>query len=730
LYFALSRVISLSLSNFFSVLKTSIFTATTFCLMLITLIANGQRRCGIVENTNRLRSLNLLKETDEQFEKWLKSKTGSSQSNGPFRKKANKYVVPVVFHIIHDGEPYGVGRNIPDEQIYSQLRVLNEDFQRRNADAQNTPTEFQSVAGNMDIEFVIARTAPDGSPTTGINRVKGTQSSWYSYEDYQFKSLSYWPAEDYINIWVLDLLDFLGFAQYPVSDLPGLEGSPDVRETDGLEIQYKAFGSIDDGNFDLDPQYNKGRTVPHEMGHFFGLRHIWGDGGGCQSTDYVDDTPVQETSTSGCPHHPHKTCNVNSMFMNFMDYTDDACMNLFTQLQVARMNIVIQNSPRRVSLTTSPGLEFPEPIDNDLALTQSAPVVQCTHTISPLIWVKNVGKNHISSAQIGIAAEGSTLETKNFPLDLEPGDSVQIQFSQTQAGNGIFEFDFEIKKTNGVEDQNFFNNVETLKVVVNESEDFIPFKEDFEGAFGDAWEIINPNGGMNWDTVVTNFGWSLNFNSFNNFISGDQSWAVSPTLDFSNAEAASMLFDVSYAKRAGLTQHLDIYVSDNCGQTYSRMDYVLPDAPESAQRWVPDEESDWFINEYVDLSSYAGQDDIRIAFVARNTSSNDLYLDNIELYTVEDPRSLSLNQSYSIFGYNASDFSASTLKIGFHLDQRQNIHAEIIDTHGSLVETIDWSDVLNQVYDLPIDKAMARGVYLLRVTINGKTSAQRFFNTN
>jgi hypothetical protein len=413
-----------------------------------------------------------------------------------------------------------------------------------------------------------------------------------------------------------------------------------------------------------------------------------------------------------------------------MDYTDDDCMNLFTEQQVDRMKIVIENSPRRVSLLASPALLFPEPIDNDLALVESDPMVQCTNTVLPSIWIKNTGKNNIISAKISLAEEGSVIETKQFPLSLAPGDSTLVAFSQAFAGAGIFNFEFKIVEVNGVDDVNDINNNEVLKVVVNKEKDFIPLKQDFDDdSFLETWTIINPNGGMDWDTIPTNHGYSLYFNAFNNFNIGDQSWLVSPTLDFSMYTAASMLFDVSYAERNGIAETLEIYVSEDCGQTYARTDYQLPSTLESATSWIPSTESDWMTDQYVDLTAYAGQDDIRIAFAVKNKSANNLFLDNIEIYTIQDPRAVPINSQYSVFGYDAENFSSSTLKVGFHLNERQNVHCEIIDSKGIQVATMDLTDVLNQIYELPLTSAIAKGVYVLTVKINGKTSAKRFFNT-
>ncbi|CAN0441729.1 unnamed protein product, partial [Phaeothamnion confervicola] len=261
---------------------------------------------------------------------------------------------------IHDGEAEGVGRNIPDAQVISQIEVLNKDFNRLNTDAGNTPAEFTSVAGSLDIEFVLANQDPDGQVTDGIMRIDGNRAQWSLGRESEFKALhpavgnsdddytEYWPAEDYLNIWVIKFQDFLGYAQFPVSSgLPGLENADDNSLTDGIIIDYRVFGTDDAGPFSLDDQYNKGRTTTHEVGHFLGLKHIWGDDTGCNKSDYADDTPNQGEETYDTPDYPlADNCTSSVMFQNYMDYTDDIMMNLFTLNQVDRMMTVLENSPR------------------------------------------------------------------------------------------------------------------------------------------------------------------------------------------------------------------------------------------------------------------------------------------------------------------------------------------------------------------------------------------------
>jgi gliding motility-associated-like protein len=313
--------------------------AGIFFLLASTTLLNAQLRCALIESDQRN-----VYERDGQFEKWLQQLKPAAKTQAREGQSENEYAIRIAVHVIHKGEQPGSGSNISDEQIQSQIEVLNKDFNRLNSDASLTPSEFLPVAGKMNITFELS----------AITRDRGSKSSWTIADNAELKENSYWPAEDYINIWVCDLTDYLGNTQFPVSTLPGIEGADNNRLTDGILISYRVFGSNDYGSFNLKPGYLKGRTLVHEMGHFFGLRHIWGDATDCLGTDYVADTPPQSDRTSGCPTHPQPDCPsqnpVNKMFQNYMDLSDDACMNLFTKNQIERMTIVLENSPRRASL--------------------------------------------------------------------------------------------------------------------------------------------------------------------------------------------------------------------------------------------------------------------------------------------------------------------------------------------------------------------------------------------
>lgn len=288
-----------------------------------------------------------------RFENWLVSRTGLTVQTSTYR-------IPVVVHLLHTGEEIGQGFNYSVQRVEDQIRSLNDDFRRM----EGTPG-FNAHPDGADtrIEFVLAKIDPNGNPTNGIVRVNiktveiddrltdliGTCAKY-----------SYWDPDNYLNVWTLGLdiqpNIFLGMARFPVTDLPG--GFPeDVKEEDGDGVFVNAlnFGL---GSTDADQHYTQGRTLTHEIGHFLGLLHTYST---CDPGDYCDDTPPVATRTFGCPDTPLMACDGRRvMIENYMDVSYDRCMNIFTKDQAARMHTVLNNSPRRKTLTTSPGL--PDPV--------------------------------------------------------------------------------------------------------------------------------------------------------------------------------------------------------------------------------------------------------------------------------------------------------------------------------------------------------------------------------
>jgi PKD repeat protein len=294
----------------------------------------------------------------DDYENWISAKMQEDAANHQGSRIKTVYNLPVVVHVIHNGTAVGSSQNISDAQVLSQIEVLNEDFRKLNADTSLIPSVFAGLAADCEINFCLAQTDPNGLATNGIDRINRTTKGWtappYSqtYVDGTIKPNSVWDVNKYLNIWVCNLSGgLLGYATFPPSSTnTGLSAPFGTANTDGVVILYSAFGRVGT----VSAPYNKGRSATHEIGHWLGLRHIWGDGN-CAS-DYCLDTPTQQTSNFGCPNFPHVTCTNGpngDMFMNYMDYTDDACMFMFTPNQKSRIVTTLTHTPFRVNLAAS-----------------------------------------------------------------------------------------------------------------------------------------------------------------------------------------------------------------------------------------------------------------------------------------------------------------------------------------------------------------------------------------
>jgi len=260
--------------------------------------------------------------------------------------------IPVVVHIIYRT----AAQNLSLKRIQSQITSLNQDFRKRNPDRAKIPSPFAPLAEDTRIKFALAKRDPNGGPTTGVTRTHTTATAFHMITN-DVKRTSTgghgaWPSDSYLNLWVAPRVldhqgrELLGYAQFP--------GDP--ASTDGVVIATGTFG-----NPGTTAGFNRGRTATHEIGHWLNLLHIWGDDdGGCSGSDNVADTPNQAYDNSGLPTFPHITCNNGpngDMFMNYMDYTEDTGMFMFTKGQAKRMWAALDGP--RASIKTSEALQKP-----------------------------------------------------------------------------------------------------------------------------------------------------------------------------------------------------------------------------------------------------------------------------------------------------------------------------------------------------------------------------------
>ncbi|MDW7694223.1 M43 family zinc metalloprotease [Flammeovirgaceae bacterium SG7u.111] len=341
-------------------------------LVFIGLFASFQTQS---QNIDRCGTTHSIDETfmpgGASFETWLKAAQIKRKSRFVNEVEETILAIPVIVHVIHNGEEVGVSSNIPVEQIYSQIDVLNQDYRRLNLDKYLTPPAFKDVASDTRIEFIPAELDPSNQSLTeiGIHRYDGGKEEWsQSAFNNEIKPKTSWNPELYLNIWVANLQgSTLGYSTWPKEpNVPGVPGESSSRDQEGVVINSHVFGSnhTPRGTFSFltDSRYDRGRTTTHEIGHYFGLLHTWGVSGGCQDDDYCDDTPNTRNSRDDidfpCSYPAElNTCvtvnDMPDMFQNFMDYTADQCMNLFTKEQALRMKTVIESSPYLNTLLSS-----------------------------------------------------------------------------------------------------------------------------------------------------------------------------------------------------------------------------------------------------------------------------------------------------------------------------------------------------------------------------------------
>lgn len=325
------------------------------------IVAQKAEKCATVAVAKRLAEENpALIDIRKQYEKDIQTWITANQNNR-LEQGAVK-TIPVVVHVVYKNAT----ENISDAVIKTQIDVLNKDFRKLNTDMVSSTHPFFSIAGDAGIEFCLAGIDPSGNATNGITRTATTVSSFS--DDDKVKSNSTggqnaWNATKYLNLWVCNLKSsLLGYATFP-SDL---SSSPNI---DGVVIGYQYFGlsgTIGGSN-------NLGRTATHEIGHWLNLYHIWGDEPNCDADDEVSDTPKQAEENYACPSTSNgfftdacTTTNPGIMYQNYMDYTDDACMSIFTNGQISRMKGVL-NLSRSALFTGSTRCSSTTAVTNSIA---------------------------------------------------------------------------------------------------------------------------------------------------------------------------------------------------------------------------------------------------------------------------------------------------------------------------------------------------------------------------
>lgn len=405
---------------------------------------------------------NTLLENDPVFHRsfmYMERKLRQHENLPVAERTDDIYTLPVVVHIIHNGEGYGVGTNITDEQIVSAIDAMNDDF--RHVSGSNG----DGAGPDIGIQFCLASRNPSGQPTTGIVRVNGSSVANYSTMGIEasggngaveesVKALSTWPRDSYVNIWVVNEIEnndggagIQGYAYFPINN-----------PIDGIVILYNAFGTV--GN--LKSYTNMNRTLTHEMGHYLGLYHTFHNTSSCTAEadcntggDRVCDTPVTVQAAS-CSS---PACSGTQQVENYMDYTPQTCQDMFSEGQKLRMRTTLET--QRASMITSLGCMPVFTLDAGVTAVLSPVGSNCQGSAQPQVTLTNFGSTTLTSVAIQSNIDGVGSTTFNWTGSLASGTSTIVNLAAISPAIGNHTFYAWTNNPNGSSDQNAANNQST-----------------------------------------------------------------------------------------------------------------------------------------------------------------------------------------------------------------------------------------------------------------------------
>ena len=643
------------------------------------------------------------------------------------KKQSVVRIIPVVVHVIHANGT----ENISKAQILSEIDALNRDFRRASPDTALTPGPFKSLSADTEIEFRMATLDPSGNCTDGINRV---YSPLTVYARDNVKSLIYWPSNKYLNIWIVKSIRrsdgslppagtiIAGFAQFP-------GGS---AATDGVVIAAANFGTIGTA------QGNEGRTTVHEVGHWLNLRHIWGDdAGACSGSDFVNDTPNQASENfSTCPTFPaYDACTASGNginYSNYMDYTDEACQNMFTLGQSTRMNTALSSSTSGRSNLWS--------ASNLLATGVTNPVGLCAAEFS-----NNTSENSVCENGIVTYTDlsyngpiGSRTWTFNGGTFVSPSTASDSIVSVQYPTAGIYDVTLSLT-TGGTTVSNTkqgYINVRSSAATYNGS----LYTESFETAAlpNNDWEVSSPdNGNYTWNQYTAG-GFSGAAAAFIENYSADSADVDDLTGPSFNAAAIynqtapanlTFTFQCAFAKRKTTNNDaLKILVSSDCGRTWTPRSTIIANNLNS----VTSLRTNYFIptstewkKQTVSIVNVASQSNVRIKFQFLSGGGNNIYIDDINivntLLSTSDLHADPLNMTV----YPNPSNGMVTLQLGEEAKGASDIRlTDIVGKEIAILFKGQLDGTNNQIY-INEQNNLANGTYFIKANINGVNAVKK-----
>lgn len=691
------------------------------------------QRCSVMDHEAYLESINPNRAAERQSYEGTINNWIANQSNNP-TVQGGTITIPVVVHIVWNT----AAQNISDNQVLSQIQVLNEDYGRTNPDASNTPSYWTSIAANTDIQYCLATVDPNGNPTTGIERRQLSTNVSFSTNDnvkfYSSNGLDAWPVTEYLNMWVCNLGGgLLGYGEFPT-------GSP--SNTFGMVMGYFCFGSsyAGYGTFsNLTPSYDRGRTSTHEIGHCFNLRHIWGDdGSACTGSDMCADTPNQADEHYGCPSGSQVSCSNGpngDMYQNYMDYTDDICMNLFTLNQKTRMLAVLNSAPYNALQTSTACQSAQAGIDAGISAIISPATSICNTSFTPQVTLRNYGTNPLTSCTINYRIDANPIQTYSWTGNLASLANTNITLSSMTTTAGTHTFTAYTTNPNSGTDANAGNDQSQRTFTVSSTGQNLPYAQGFESTtFPPTGVTINNNdGATTWartTTAASSGSASAYMDNYDYNADGEIDEIVLPNFNLSSVSNPVMTFQVAYRLYTSPTANpsysdtLRVWISTDCGvtwtQLYAKWSTTLTTVTPtySTTEFVPTS-AQWRL-ENINLSPYQSATNAIIKFRHATQFENNLYLDDINIMNSTDVDGLTLHSDINLF----PNPSSGQVNVDVNMFTRDNLTIKVTNAIGQAVAEVSENNTYGGRYVLDLS-AEPNGVYFIEVQTGTEVVTRR-----
>lgn len=630
-------------------------------------------------------------------------------------RDGDPYVIPVVFHIVHAGG----SENISDEQVWSAIEVMNEDYSASNPDLGNTIPEFEGIIADVGIEFRLAKIDPDGNCTNGINRVYDEDTNDATDGNIKNGEAAIWDRSSYLNIWVVRVIEgnTVAYAYFPANW---------SNQVDGIMVQSTAVGRIGTSN-----DYNS-HTLSHEVGHYLRLNHVWGSSNtpglasNCNMDDFVNDTPEtlgRQWSGQVCDLYD-ETCGSLDNVQNQMDYS--WCSTMFTEGQKTRMITALNSSTgSRNQLWTDANLEETGVfVPDEICFADFVSVDEPFICEGDSLVFTDLSYNGVTARQWTFEGGTPSVSTENYPV-------------VTYDTPGNFNVTLTVSNASGSETVTKANLVHILPI----GEYDVPFQEGFESFSSlengnQNWFVTNSqDDDVQWE-LTTDAAYSGNKSVYLNGrvnTNGEVESLVSPTYDLSTinntelGEEVYISFKYAHARRNSISNDvLKVMVSRNCGQSWATREIIdiddLPTVSDNVtQVFVPDSQEEWreVIIDNV-IPTYLS-DEFRVKFEFTSFSGNNIYLDDINVYNSSSGplsvSSVSFASEVKLYPNPSRDLSM----LEYTLEKPANVQIDVLDLSGRIISQVYDGNQPSGAQRMNIQTSqLARGVYFIRVFSEGE----------